>query len=183
MMSKENPLQIAPFPKAPLWPFPGWCVFLPSTPAVPELYWNVVSQEQRWKTLCCDVKKVIEYAQQLGANINADHSDVERLEQEFDEFKKSGFFDYYEAQIRAWVNENLERIIREFVDVVFFGLTDDGRFCAFIPEAWSDIEFDTGTSGEKYGHLILRYNVAQTAWDVRGETEASVIDNTSPYYG
>ena len=56
---------------------------------------------------------------------------------------------------------------------VYFGLTDDGHFCAYVPDDWEDIEFDTGTRyGEfDYGRLILRY-------DVDG---SGVIDNTGRY--
>ena len=57
--------------------------------------------------------------------------------------------------------------------MVFFGLTSDGYFCAYIPDAWSDIEFDTGAVFGRfdYGRLILRY-------DVDG---SGVIDNTGRY--
>lgn len=181
----KNWLSIASFPTKPLWPFPAWMGFIPSPP-VPELYFNTVSTEQRWKTLCCDLKKLVEYAQQLGVNVNLTYDMITKLEAEFEKFKESGFIDYYEAQIRAWINANMDALLHSFADVVFFGLTDDGRFCAYIPEGWQDIEFDTGTAGEKYGHLILRYDVAAQAVGagIPATMEiASVIDNTDPYYG
>lgn len=181
----NNPLNLAPFPNTALWPFPGWGVFTASAPAVPDLFWDVVSAEQRWKALCCDLKKLVEYAQQLGANINLDHTAIERLEEEFEKFKESGFLDYYEAQIRAWINANMDALLHSFANVVFFGLTADGRFCAYIPDGWQAIEFDTGTSGSKRGHLILRYDVAKEAVGAgipAAKVNASVINNTGPYY-
>lgn len=58
--------------------------------------------------------------------------------------------------------------------MVFFGLTSDGHFCAYIPGSWADIEFDTGAvyGTSQYGRLLLRYR-----------TDGSeVIDNTAPNY-
>jgi hypothetical protein len=99
--------------------------------------------------------------------------EVEALQAEFEKFKESGFVDYYAEQIRDWINENVPWLFETFAKMVFFGLTDDGYFCAYVPESWSDIEFDTGaTFGQyDYGRLILRYNV----------DGSGVIDNTGRY--
>jgi len=45
--------------------------------------------------------------------------------------------------------------------MVFFGVTLDGHFVAYIPESWTDIDFDTGMiyGTPEYGRLILRYEV------------------------
>ena len=49
-------------------------------------------------------------------------------------------------------------------------MTDDGYFCAYVPDSWVDIEFDTGAvyGYYTYGRLILRYIV----------DGSGVIDNT-----
>lgn len=69
--------------------------------------------------------------------------------------------------------ESLEQKVANLAMCVHFGLTDDGHFCAYVPESWSSIQFDTGNEyGEfDYGRLILRYQV-----DGNG-----VIDNTGRY--
>jgi hypothetical protein len=85
---------------------------------------------------------------------------VNKLTALFEQFQQSGFDDYYAAQIEQWVNDNMERIISSAMKMVFFGLTDDGYFCAYIPDSWSDITFDTGASyadQTTYGRLILSY--------------------------
>lgn len=61
-----------------------------------------------------------------------------------------------------WMRENALDIVGDLVHMVFFGLTDDGYFVAFIPESWDDITFGTTglddfPAGIPYGHLTLSY--------------------------
>lgn len=112
------------------------------------------------------------------AKTKAEKAEVEaefaKVWEQFNAFKEHGFEDYYAEQIEAWVKNNSERLVKEaLLTGVWFGLTDDGYFCAYKPETWSDIEFDTGMvyGRSDYGRLILRTNV-----DGQG-----VIDNTYRY--
>lgn len=153
-----------------LTPFP---LFTEFTPVIPSMYWDVYSAEQRYKTICEQLHKLVCYADYLGMHIDIDHEAIEKLESEFEEFKESGFFDYYAEQLENWINENMDRIFEYYCKQVFFGLTDDGYFCAYIPQAWSDITFDTGYNWGRfdYGRLILRFNA----------DGSGVIDNTGRY--
>ena len=137
-------------------PFWGFTEF---TPMIPKLYWDTYSQEQRIHALCEQAHKIICYADYLGIELGKAQDDINELIEEFEKFKESGFLDYYEAQISQWVNDNMEKIISEAIKMVFFGLTDDGYFCAYIPDSWDDIVFDTGANyaNDDYGHLILKY--------------------------
>ena len=61
-----------------------------------------------------------------------------------------------------WMRENALDLVGDLVHMVFFGLTDDGYFVAFIPESWEDITFGTTglddfPEGIPYGHLTLSY--------------------------
>ena len=61
-----------------------------------------------------------------------------------------------------WMRENALDLVGDLVKMVFFGLTDDGYFVAFIPESWDDITFGTTglddfPAGIPYGHLTLSY--------------------------
>lgn len=47
-----------------------------------------------------------------------------------------------------WLDENMEDILTQAVQLVWFGLTDDGYFMAVIPENWSDVQFDTTNEGQ-----------------------------------
>lgn len=140
---------------APFW---GWTDF---TPAVPDLYWNVYSAEERIKKLCCELHKLCEYANMLGENINLDHDAINGLQEQFEKFIESGFDDYYKDEIDAWIDDNLEVIFERYTRGIYFGLNLDGHFVAYIPESWSDIVFDTGADYtlDTYGRLILRMDV------------------------
>lgn len=138
------------------WPiYSGWTQF---TPTIPKMYWNVDSQEQRIKELCCNYSKAEQYLNYI-AKITNDWSgeyskEVQAKLDEFEELVESG----YEEAIEEWFRKDA---FRELVNQVFFGLTDDGHFIAYIPESWNDIRFDTGFdySLDTYGRLILRWDV------------------------
>ena len=133
--------------------------FVLNTPTIPKFYWDVYSQEQRLKQICCELEKLMQYADMLGMNLNIDHEAIIELQEQFKKFMESGFFDYYAAQLEKWINDNMERIISQAIKMVFFGLTPDGYFCAYIPSSWAGIMFDTVAdyASENYGCLILKY--------------------------
>ena len=136
-----------------------WFGFTDYVPTVPQLYWDVDGNEQRYHLLCKQLHKLVCYADMLGQKINLNHEQINKLEAEFEKFKESGFLDYYAVQIEAWINANMERLISEAIKMVFFGLTEDGYFCAYIPKSWAGIIFDTGAvyGNDDYGCLILEY--------------------------
>ena len=62
--------------------------------------------------------------------------------------------------IEKWMRQNAIDLIGELVKMVFFGITIDGYFVAYIPESWDDIIFGTTglddfPAGVEYGHLTL----------------------------
>ena len=69
--------------------------------------------------------------------------------------------------VQDWIaNYDEDKIIELFdryFKFVFFGLTEDGYFVAYIPESWNDIQFSTSGYDDfasiepEYGHLILSY--------------------------
>lgn len=157
------------------FPVPPFPPVAPGAPVVPKLYWDAMSQEQRIHRLCQELHAIVDHCNALGQAINLDHTIIEQLEADFQRFKESGFDDYYAAQIEQWINDHAELLFTDLAQMVFFGLTMDGRFCAYVPQSWSDIQFDTGAVYGQfdYGRLILRYNV----------DGSGVIDNTGRYDG
>ena len=149
-------------------PFLGFTEY---TPVMPKMYWNVVSQEQRIHRLCETLDKLVCYSDMLGVKINVNRDDIDWLLDQFQQFKESGFNDYYEQQLEQWINDNAALLFTKLAKMVFFGLTPDGHFCAYIPESWQDITFDTGAvwGRSDYGRLILRY------------TSDNAYDNTYDY--
>ena len=152
----------------PIPPFWGFSNF---TPTIPKLYWDVKSQEQRILNLFDLLDKVVDYCNQMGLQINVNKADIDQLRKDFEELKDGKFWDYYEQQITAWVEANMPEIMAKAAKMVYFGLTDDGYFCAYIPDALSALTFDTGMNygTYTYGRLIIRMEV----------DGSGVIDNTS----
>ena len=138
---------------------PSFIGFTEFTASIPKLYWDVKSQEQRILALCKQLHKLICFCDFLGDKVNIDHAAIVELQELFEKFMESGFEDYYAAQIEAWINRNMERIISQAIKMVFFGLTEDGYFCAYIPNSWQGIIFDTVAdyTSENYGCLVLSY--------------------------
>ena len=136
--------------------FAGWTDY---TATVPKLYWDVYSQEERIHRICELVHKIACYCDMLGDKITLDHADIEELFAEFEEFKAHGFDDYYAQQVIQWIDDHMSFIFEHVIMGVYFGLTMDGYFCAFIPTSWADITFDTGANfgTAEYGRLILSY--------------------------
>ena len=154
------------------WPMvynslPGYAGFTNFTPTIPKLYWDVYSQEERIKRICMELHKVVEYASAMNENIELNHEMIDKLAQEFEKFKNSGFFDYYAAQLEEWINLHMPTLIAQAMKMVWFRLTDmtddyPGYFVAYIPDSWQDITFTTSMNDEDYGCLILVYTEEET---------------------
>lgn len=139
----------------PLIPYGGFTTF---TPTLPEFYWDVYSAEQRIKHICYELCKLAKYDDYLAEQLGLTREDVEKLMTDFEKFKESGFDDYYEQQINQWINKHMPDIMAQATKMVFFGLTDDGYFCAYIPAQWAFV-FDTiiDYDSDDYGRLTITY--------------------------
>ena len=144
----------------PLNPIPLWPAFFPSAPVVPKLYYDALSPEQRIKKLCEELHRLCEYANMIGIRVNEDATLIKKLAEQFDKFIEGGFEEYYEGMLTACILQNAGELLTKYIKLVFFGLTPDGYFCAWIPESWSEITFDTVAdySNPLYGRLVLLYD-------------------------
>lgn len=134
--------------------FRFWCQKI-----LPAVYDDSLSY---YELLCKVVEKLNELIEQSNEQsdvIKIIIAQLEELQRLFEQFMESGFDDYYKEQIEKWVNDNMRSIIEQAIKMVFFGLTDDGYFCAYIPISWQGIIFDTVADydDENYGCLILKY--------------------------
>ena len=147
--------------------FNPWMI---ANPTLPKMYWEVKSPEQLVANLYCIMDALKNYVNGASDQINVNTDKIAELEDLFKKFQESGFDDYYAKQVTAWIASNLEFIFDKTVRQVFFGLTDDGRFCAYVPNSWADIKFDTGAvyGTDEYGRLMLRFDATGTG----------IIDNT-----
>lgn len=145
-----------------------------TNPTLPKMYWEVKSPEQLIANVYCIINAFTDQMNDVTGQVNENSAKIAELEELFQKFMDSGFEDYYEKQLEQWINDNIQLIWETFAQMVFFGLTSDGYFCAYVPDSWSDITFDTGAvyGTESYGRLILKYNTVGQG----------VIDNTAPDY-
>ena len=142
------------FEPSQVQPFRFWCQKI-----LPAVYDDSLSY---YELLCKVIQKLNEIIEVDNAQteaISAIIAKLEELQTMFEQFMESGFDDYYREQIERWIDEHLRYIFEQVVSTVFFGLTEDGYFCAWIPASWYSIFFDTvmDYSNEQYGHLVLKY--------------------------
>lgn len=97
----------------------------------------------------------------LIEEVNKQGAEIDEIKQWIEDFDGGNLNPTLERLVAEWIANNLKYIFDTVVKQVFFGLTADGYFVAYIPTSWADIIFDTGWNYSKdtYGRLILRYNV------------------------
>lgn len=119
------------------------------------------------------VGKCIEILNDVISNQSIDHSqilqnvtniqslqhDVSILQKEWEKMKNGDYMSIYIDALANWIDKNIQELVGRIVNYVVFGLTQDGNFCAWIPQTWSFLKFDTivDPNSELYGHLLLRW--------------------------
>lgn len=107
-------------------------------------------------------KKLVPAIKELKDWQSTHEKEYEELKQFMDNIENGDFPNSMYEAMKMWIQRNAFDIIGEMVKMVFFGLTNDGYFIAYIPESWNDIVF--GTTGldiliadMDYGRLVLSY--------------------------
>ena len=86
------------------------------------------------------------------------NDNIGHMMDELDKVKNGDYISLYLDSIQGYLDQNMKKIVADTVKYVSFGITDDGRFCAYIPDVWDFLGFDTVPDGEALaGHLILRW--------------------------
>lgn len=136
--------------------FRFWC-----QKVLPAVYDDSLSYYELLCKVIDKLNEVIKQSNEQAQVIRLLVDELSRLKELFEQFMESGFDDYYKEQIERWIDEHMADIISRSIRMVFFGLTMDGYFVAYIPDSWNEIVFDTGAvyGYDTYGRLILRYNV------------------------
>lgn len=89
----------------------------------------------------------------------------EELKELYEEIESGNFPDSFKKAFSDWMSAHAVDIVGGMVKNVFFGILDDGHFCAWIPDSWDDIIFNTtyydivltAHPEYKFGHLVLSY--------------------------
>ena len=88
---------------------------------------------------------------------------IESLENAIKQLERGNLPEEMVNSIIEIVQKDIVDLVGEMVKFVFFGLTDDGRFVAYIPEPWNEIifnttEYDIRIEGvTEFGRLVLSY--------------------------
>lgn len=148
------PMPVLPYPPAER-PFRYFCQM-----ALPAVYTDELSYYELLCKVVEQLNRLITSNNQLNEDMQALYDFVKKLRDLMDEFVNSGFDDYYKDQVIAWIDSHLTMIFTNLVRQVYFGLTLEGYFVAYVPDGWSDIVFDTGADYtlDTYGRLILRWD-------------------------
>ena len=107
-------------------------------------------------------KEFIEEISSLEAWKVTHEAEYQQLKDLYDDIVSGNFPESMKGALEAWVRTNGVDIIGELVKMVFFGITMDGYFVAYIPDSWDEITFGTTglddfPAGVEYGHLTLSY--------------------------
>lgn len=108
------------------------------------------------------MKELIDANNANDADIKALAARVDTFEDFYNEIMAGDFPESFKQAFDKYVSENALDIIGQAATSVFFGLTQDGYFVAFIPDSWDEITFGTTglddfPDGIPYGHLTLNY--------------------------
>lgn len=113
------------------------------------------------------LNKMKELASDIQAIIGSEEKfweAYEELKAIIDAIESGNFPDSIKNAFETWLSKNALDLVGELVKMVFFGITDDGYFVAYIPEYWDDIIFNTtgydlNIPGFDFGHLTLSFAV------------------------
>lgn len=114
------------------------------------------------------IKKVTSYdevIQTLNSWISENEPKLEDFEKLYDMLLSGDLPAGVQEGINKWMQLNAVDIVGKLVKSVFFEITDDGHFVAWIPDSWNDITFNTtyydivlsDHPEYGYGHLVLSY--------------------------
>lgn len=124
-------------------------------------YINVNDLNLDW--IIIHFKEFIEELASLDSWRNEHKQEYQELKNMIDKLYHGNLSPEFVAAIKTWLYANIQDIVGEMVKSVFFGLTDDGYFVAYIPESWNEIVFNTTgyditvALQPNYGHLVLSY--------------------------
>ena len=110
------------------------------------------------------VKELLDCCEQMQDWKAQHEKQYQELKKLYDDIMSGNFPPTVIAAFEKWMQENALDLVGELVKMVFFGITMDGYFVAYIPESWDDIIFGTTglddfPAGVEYGHLTLSYEI------------------------
>ena len=111
-----------------------------------------------------DYKTLDEFKDAVKHWIEDTQPTIDELNQLLDMIESGNLPEGMQEGIRTWLEANALELIGNLATMVWFGITDDGYFVAYIPESWDDIIFGTTgldliIPGYEYGRLVLSMEI------------------------
>ena len=127
---------------------------------------NVTSDYEFLCQVCGKLNDVLKENKEIIRNVKLTAKEIDQLKEEMEymqneleKVKNGDYVSLYLDSIKNWLDEHLKTYIANVARFVVFGLTNDGYFCAYIPDNWDFLQFDTVMCPESplFGHLVLRW--------------------------
>ena len=109
------------------------------------------------------VKDLLECCDSMNEWKTQHESEYEQLKALYDAVMSGHFPGSITTAFQNWMNANAIELVGEMVKCVFFEISPEGYFIAWIPDGWDDIIFNTTELDislalmPEYGHLVLSY--------------------------
>lgn len=148
-MPKSGIAQILPF-----------ATFLGATPVVPEIYWDVYTGEQRWKTICCRLEGIISYCEEMKDVVNVNSEDIASMKTLLEEIRDGKYADIYLDAVANYIDTNLVSFVARIARYAFPQLVWDGsawRYSIVVPTSWDWLRFKWEYMDDGTYHLTLNY--------------------------
>ena len=125
---------------------------------LPAVYDDSLSYYELLAKIQAKMNEIIVSENNLNEWQQAQDEVIALLEERVDDFIDGGYIEEFDRFVQDWLDRNFDDYIAKWAHMVFFGLTDDGYFCAYLPHDWSFI-FDSVFDYEdpNYGRLIIVY--------------------------
>lgn len=118
-------------------------------------------QDLNLDTLLIKMKETLAALAEMQKYVGGFDDRIKSLENYIDRLESGIYTPAFITHLYNWLHNNMPDILSDTIKQVWFGLTDSGYFVAYVPESWSDIQFNT--TGYDYftdlqpnfGHLVL----------------------------
>lgn len=84
-------------------------------------------------------------------------ADLKEMSDLLDAIKNGDYVDLYLDSLKNYIDQNLQEFVARIAKQVVFGIDNQGRMIAWIPENWDFLQFGTIQEGDLYGHLTIAY--------------------------
>lgn len=125
---------------------------------LPAVYDDSLSYYEVLAKVQCKLNEVVMSLANLNEWQEAQDAVMTQLVRMIEDFINGGYRQDFDQFAQEWLDANIEQALTKAAHMVFFGLTDDGYFCAYIPSDWAFV-FDTviDYSDPNYGRLTIKY--------------------------